>query len=443
MTYSPPQQAEHIRHQQLTPESPRPQQVPSPANIPILSLDQQMDPVFDESAYTTQNATPAPQYPSAASHTLSVPSNNAPQFADQQNASGFHQNAGPQSAGGFAPTGGSTSAYSGATGTQMQDTSSIHNYPASQHTTASSTHDAQAAPSQDHSAYPFAHNNAYSAQPAPVQSAPGAHYQTEASAGGNVDVQALLDSLTPSAHNAPPGHYASQMPLQSAQPQGSASASLPQPASNLPPRPPAQETPATHPNYNPNDDIRSYHPGSQMPSNAQQRGNGQPQQSSNAGGQQSSSTSRPAAQSPSAPGTGPRQVQRSETPDDEDIRWGPEVNRLYEAFLDQERKFVTEGQWDQFPMGSRLFIGKHVRDSIFRLALIHVQGNLPTEKVTKRDIFHRFYRHGKLAQISIKQAYGFVQFLDSESCRRALDTEQGQAVRGRKMRKQSHVLLVG
>lgn len=66
-----------------------------------------------------------------------------------------------------------------------------------------------------------------------------------------------------------------------------------------------------------------------------------------------------------------------------------------------------------------------------------VPGNLPTEKVTKRDIFHRFYRHGKLAQISIKQAYGFVQFLDSESCRRALDTEQGQAVRGRKMREYS------
>lgn len=65
-------------------------------------------------------------------------------------------------------------------------------------------------------------------------------------------------------------------------------------------------------------------------------------------------------------------------------------------------------------------------------------GNLPTEKVTKRDIFHRFYRHGALAQISIKQAYGFVQFLESPSCRRALDAEQGQAVRGRKMRRSSH-----
>ena len=63
-----------------------------------------------------------------------------------------------------------------------------------------------------------------------------------------------------------------------------------------------------------------------------------------------------------------------------------------------------------------------------------LEGNLPTEKVTKRDIFHRFYQHGTLAQISIKQAYGFVQFMDAESCRKAIDKEQGQMVRGRKMR---------
>ena len=355
MTYSPPQQAEHIRHQQLTPESPRPQQVPSPANIPILSLDKQMDPVFDETAYNTQNAASALQYPSAASHTLNVPSSVAPHFADQSHVSGF-QNVGAQSTGGFAPTGGPSSSYGGAPGTQTQDTSSIQNYSASHQTDASSIHDAQTASSQDHSAYSFAHNNAYTAQLAPVQSAQGTHYQTEANAGGNVDVQALLDSLTPSANNAPSGHYASQFPSQSAQPQGSAPASLPQPASNLPPRPPAQEKPATHPNYNPSDDIRSYHPGSQVPSNTQQRGNGQPQ-TPNAG--QHSSMSRPTAQNLPALGAGQGEGQRSASPgDDEDTRWGPEVNRLYEAFLDQERKFVTEGQWDQFPMGSRLFIGE-------------------------------------------------------------------------------------
>ena len=372
MTYSPPQQAEHIRHQQLTPESPRPQQIPSPANIPILSLDKQMDPVFDESAYNTQNATPT--YPSAASHTLNVPANTAPQFADQSqsHASGF-QDGGAQSAGGFAQTGGPPSAYSGAPGTQTQDTSSIQNYSASHQTGASSTHDAQAAQSQNTSAYPYAHNNAYPAQPAPVQSAQGAHYQTEATAGGNVDVQALLDSLTPSANNAPSGQYASQLSSHFAQPQGSASASLPQPASNLPPRPPAQEKPATHPNYDPSDDIRSYHPGSQMPSNTQQRGNGQAQ-TPGVGGQLSPSMTRAAAQGPPAPGTDPGQAQRSASPgDDEDIRWGPEVNRLYEAFLEQERKFVTEGQWDQFPMGSRLFIGKRPLQERLDLLLTHVR----------------------------------------------------------------------
>ncbi|KAJ8115585.1 hypothetical protein OPT61_g2793 [Boeremia exigua] len=412
MTYSPPQQAEHVRHQQLTPESPRPQQIPSPANIPILSLDKQMDPVFDESAYNTQNVTPAPQYPSVASHTLNVPMSTALHYADQSHVPGLHTG-GAQSAGGHAPTGGPSSAFGSATGTQTQDTSSINTFSATPHTGASSAHDALAAPSQNHSAYPLAHNHAYTAQPPLVQSAQGTHYQTDATAANNVDVQALLDSLTPSANNAPPGLYAPQLSSQSAQPQGSASASLPQPASNLPPRPPAQEKPATHPNYDPNDDIRSYHPGTQVPPNAQQRSNGQLQASS-AGGQQSMTM---ATQSSPTVSTGQPQPQRSSSPgDDEDVRWGPEVNRLYEAFLDQERKFVTEGQWDQFPMGSRLFIG-----------------NLPTEKVTKRDIFHRFYRHGKLAQISIKQAYGFVQFLDSESCRRALDTEQGQAVRGRKM----------
>ena len=63
-----------------------------------------------------------------------------------------------------------------------------------------------------------------------------------------------------------------------------------------------------------------------------------------------------------------------------------------------------------------------------------VLGNLPTEKVTKRDLFHIFHRHGKLAQISIKQAYGFVQFLEAAACYEALSSEQGVAIRGRKIR---------
>jgi hypothetical protein len=60
---------------------------------------------------------------------------------------------------------------------------------------------------------------------------------------------------------------------------------------------------------------------------------------------------------------------------------------------------------------------------------------LPSEKVTKRDIYHLFHKYGRLAQIAIKSAYGFVQFHDSAACRAALHNEEGSEVRGRKIRK--------
>jgi hypothetical protein len=419
---SPPQEAEHIRHQQLTPESPRPQIVPSPANIPILEL--QMDPNFHESAHNNGGiATPASQF---ASHSQTPnPLASTPYLSDPTAAAG-QQNVGAQGEEGAMQGYAQSAAYG-----QAQVTPSIQNFSAQLQSHAAASHDAphaQASAQDHHSAYQFAHDSAYGPQPAPAQSAQGARYQTEGSAAVSVDVQALLDSLTPSAHNAPSGHYAvPQMSPQSAQAHANAS------AASLPPRPPAQDQPATHPNYNPNDDIRSFHPHSQQASNAQHAGSA-PVQPLNLRGQNYGAMSQGGAQSPTLPGNAQSRQpgQRSETPDDEDIRWPPEVNKRYEEFLDQERKYVTEGQWDQFPMGSRLFIGKTTR-----IAVQHnltAAGNLPTEKVTKRDIFHRFHRHGQLAQISIKQAYGFVQFLTSESCRRALDAEQGQAVRGRKMR---------
>jgi hypothetical protein len=55
--------------------------------------------------------------------------------------------------------------------------------------------------------------------------------------------------------------------------------------------------------------------------------------------------------------------------------------------------------------------------------------------VTKRDIFHVFHTYGELAQISIKQAYGFVQFLRTEDCMRALEAEQGTQIRDKRIRK--------
>lgn len=68
-------------------------------------------------------------------------------------------------------------------------------------------------------------------------------------------------------------------------------------------------------------------------------------------------------------------------------------------------------------------------------------GNLYSEKVTKRDLFFVFQRYGRLAQISIKNAYGFIQFYEASCSNRAIQGEQGSAIRGRKIRKRSLGLL--
>jgi hypothetical protein len=348
---SPPQEAEHIRHQQLTPESPRPQNVPSPANIPILEL--QMDPNFHESSHNNGTSTPASQF---ASHTQTPnPLASTPYFSDPSPAA-MHQHVGAQGAGGVAPGYTQSAGYGDSgLGSQAQDTSSIQNYSAQhQQSRDASTHDATHTTGQDvHSAYPYAHDNAYAAQAASAQSAQVDRY--EGNSTTSVDVQALLDSLTPSAHNM---QYAlPQMSPESAQAQPHASAASHSAIPSLPARPPAQE----HPNYTPSDDIRSFHPHSQQSPTTQQRAaNGQPQHL-NVPGHNYAAMPQGGPQSPTTSGNAQKRqpAQRSETPgDDEDIRWPPEVNKRYEEFLDQERKFVTEGQWDQFPMGSRLFIGK-------------------------------------------------------------------------------------
>ncbi|KAF3931698.1 hypothetical protein ABW19_dt0203391 [Dactylella cylindrospora] len=99
-----------------------------------------------------------------------------------------------------------------------------------------------------------------------------------------------------------------------------------------------------------------------------------------------------------------------------EVPFTPDEEKSYQAFLKVEHDYVAKGEWGRFPVGSRLFIG-----------------NLSSERVDKRDIYRVFAKYGKLAQISIKQAFGFVQFFDVSSCTRALRDEQGTAVRGRKM----------
>lgn len=405
-----------------------------------------MDPMFHESSLNL--GTPSAfQSISQQSHASGASSSNS-YYDEQQGVSSYH-NASANGALGNGHNDYSKSlAYGSGVGSNNQDTSAIQNFAQQHHTAAPAYRDATSTPRQEdrnsvsipydsttRSPYPGADNQAQSTQ--------GTHYQEQSnesfSNGGGVNFQTLLDNLSPSIGNNPSheGNASASMPSQSSQPQGNATSptsALPA-APNLPPRPPPQEKPATHPNYAPEDDIRSYHPHSRKTPNAPYRGQPglQPLMTTTAPGavppnampsatypQQAPLSATQSNQSPGTPNYRQRDSidrrQDRDAADDEDSRWPPEINRIYEEFLEEERRFVTDGQWDQFPSNSRLFIG-----------------NLPTEKVTKRDIFHRFYKHGKLAQISIKQAYGFVQFLDAGACFRALQAEQGQIVRGRKM----------
>ncbi|KAL7797233.1 hypothetical protein V8C37DRAFT_408022 [Trichoderma ceciliae] len=95
-----------------------------------------------------------------------------------------------------------------------------------------------------------------------------------------------------------------------------------------------------------------------------------------------------------------------------------EYQRQWDQFMADERQYMSEAKWDRFPEGSRIFIG-----------------NLSSDKVSKRDVFDIFHRFGRLAQISLKSAYGFVQYHTVEEGRIALENLQGMEVKGRRIHK--------
>lgn len=354
---------------------------------------------------------------------------------------------------------------------------------------------------------------------------------------GNVDVQALLDTLqvphsatSTAANNANP--FSSPSQSQPSAPgleqSPSSAAGLTVPPSGLPARPPPQEQPLIHPNYVHSQHIRDYHPhaahpafqpgqhvrtGSQgntadpstrnfvppAPSPSQPNSATTPQQayydptsaisqhppqsalqtpvSAYSAYQQSAAGGYPVtsptgasfgaagAQGSTASFTTPiesrreRKLAAGEVPAPEDRPWNADIQAKYDRFIETERHYVSEGRWEQFPFGSRLFVGTRNLDGSKtrkdEVTLVDedkdgsadgsfLLGNLSSEKVTKRDIFHVFHAYGELAQISIKQAYGFVQFLTTEECKRALEGEQGTQIRDKRIRMRlspSHVLV--
>lgn len=303
-----------------------------------------------------------------------------------------------------------------------------------------------------------------------VPSVPTETPSQSAATPGGVDVQSLLDNLQtsltqgPVANSAPPADGLTVATTSSFAPPGAepsvpgasdsqplSASGLGAPPSGLPPRPPPQEQPLIHPNYAHSQHIRDYHPHA---ANSAFQPHARTNSSSNAADPASSTfaSSVPTANasseglnpSQSSPTTGlvpasagsvgaenglrasavrtPIESRREsklaagEIPSADDRPWTADIQRKYDQFLEDERRYVNEARWDQFPAGSRLFVG-----------------NLSSEKVTKRDIFHVFHHYGPLAQISIKQAYGFVQFLHVADCNRALEGEQGRQIREKRI----------
>ncbi|KAL1899240.1 nuclear polyadenylated RNA-binding protein 3 [Sporothrix stenoceras] len=132
-----------------------------------------------------------------------------------------------------------------------------------------------------------------------------------------------------------------------------------------------------------------------------------PQFPAAAGGRRAQAAAR-AAQGQGQPPTAPRQANNN--------RERAAVDRAYHAFLNEEKIHVAEGKWEAFPEGSRMFVG-----------------NLSQERVSKRDVFEHFHRYGRLAQIAIKSAYGFVQYHSAAEASAAMRELEGVEIKGRKI----------
>ena len=119
-----------------------------------------------------------------------------------------------------------------------------------------------------------------------------------------------------------------------------------------------------------------------------------------------------------------------------------EYQSKWDAYQADEKRYTVEQKWDRFPEGSRVFIGMSSFSlSVGTTILLHgksnfvIVGNLSSDKVTKRDVFDLFHPFGRLAQISLKSAFGFVQYHTYEEAQGAVASLQGADVKGRKIRK--------
>ncbi|PHH77831.1 hypothetical protein CDD80_159 [Ophiocordyceps camponoti-rufipedis] len=230
--------------------------------------------------------------------------------------------------------------------------------------------------------------------PQPPQPEPATNPDAE-SRDSSLDIQKLVADLT--AQPAESGSEAEPSPP-SAEP---SSAILPSSSSSLPPRPPQPQTGS--PSYvDAAAPIPSAAASSVAPLSAQTA-------SAELVNNMLVSPSQPSAMTASFNSQPP-------TSQPKDAEPGPDYQRQWEQFTADERQYMSDAKWDRFPEGSRIFIG-----------------NLSSDKVSKRDVFDVFHKFGRLAQISLKSAYGFVQYHTVDEGRQAMENLQGIEIKGRRI----------
>ncbi|KIY02607.1 uncharacterized protein Z520_01072 [Fonsecaea multimorphosa CBS 102226] len=439
----PPPEAQRFGRSQ-TPESPRPVHIPEPSTIPVLL--NQMDPVFNdtETYNIPHNQTFSPYSDSARAMNENDP--NDPNSEEQDVVQNFLRGAEEENA-----RLDNSAQFSSTNGQMLQNDAAIESnlvsalanasaYPQSSEAHANPPPGAASQvqdPAQtsndtssaaDSTVNPDTSNNAQAEGESTSEAEPAVIPSFQTNEGG-VDYQSLLDTISKSASTAPAADPVSAPTTATSLANHGAQSLFPIPG--LPPKPPSQaqssDSPAIHTFHNStNDQLEQYQQVS--PDHANANGTDQsalppaqfqpPPASMQAPGTwgYSGIQASPTSTEPTSPAQSLQAPEQGKAFDANERPWTPSTQALYDSFLEDERRYVTEGIWDKFPQGSRLFVG-----------------NLPSEKVTKRDIFQIFHKHGRLAQISIKQAYGFVQYLEASSCQAALQAEQGVEIRGRKI----------
>ena len=415
-TRSPPQDPEFTSEPKiLSPVSPKPLHFPIPSNIPV--LENQIDLAFNQTA-THMAATATTELPNTGAPSSQVTSN-ADAVYDPSLLAGEHSGEnGTGYRNGHIDKGAQAEILSKDADSQMTNEPTVLGGPnATINVTNGDQENVQASHDPNTLPSPNAHdialpsevasqtplvapNTATSSQP--IDALLG-NNPTEGTDGG-IDYEALLDSLSSTAPAAPQidgvptsataSTDAKAQPLAPGTAQSPVVGLVGAPAS-LPPRPPPQAQPAIHHNYTQSSDIRNYHPHAQNPAvqpHSQQsnyRPNGvlshalpaAPYQTAAPGANglpppplasfQQQTHSLPAMPgqipSPATQAIQQREILESqreikqaagEILDDEDTPWTMERQRLYDQFLHEERGYVTEGKWEQFPNGSRLFVGK-------------------------------------------------------------------------------------